>query len=221
MKVIKWLDDHLEEILMVIALILITLVCFTQAVIRKLPDVIMLFGKIGSESFRTGVANFAHSIKPFPWADEFSRFAWIWSVFLSLPYTIKRCSMLRVTVVLDALPEKARKICNIFVDLVNIAVLAFFFYWCFWGKNAVFVKQFTKIELSPAMEWPMWTIYLSLPVGFGLGVIRGIQVLVEHIKNFKEHQLTALEQTVADAAEEVAAAQSSEGIDPNKAVKEA
>lgn len=217
MKVIKWLDDHFEEFLLVIALILITVVCFTQAVIRKLPDVIIFFG-FGSES----VANFAHSIKPFPWADEFSRFAWIWSVFLSLPYTIKRCSMLRVTVVLDALPEKARKVFNIFVDVVNVALMLFFLYYCFFGKNAVIIKQFTKIELSPAMEMPMWGVYLALSVGFFLGAIRGIQVLVEHIRNFNVHQLTALEQTIADAAEEVAAAKGAEGIaDEPEAVKEA
>lgn len=207
MKVIKWLDDHFEEVLMVIALILITIVCFTQAVIRKIPDVIIFFG-FGSQS----VADFAHSIKPFPWADEFSRFMWIWSVFLSLPYTIKRCSMLRVTVVLDMLPEKARKVFNIFVDIVNIVIMGLFLYYCFFGKNAVIIKQFTKIELSPAMEWPMWIVFLAMPIGFALGVVRGFQVLIDHIRNFKAHQLTALEQTIADAAEEAAAAKRAEGI---------
>lgn len=210
MKVIKWLDDHFEEALMVLALILITVVCFSQAVVRKIPDLIIFVGKIGPESFEKSLTTFAHTIKPFPWADEFSRFAWIWSVFLSLPYTIKRWSMLRVTVMLDLIPEKARKVVNIVVDIVNIAVMLFFLYYCFFGKNAVIIKQFTKIELSPAMEWPMWVFYLCLPIGFCLGAIRGIEVLVGHIKNFSEHQLTALEQTVADAADEVAAAQGAE-----------
>ncbi|MDO4493917.1 MAG: TRAP transporter small permease [Clostridia bacterium] len=187
MKVIKWLDDHLEEFLLIVALVLITLVSFVQVIIRKVPWIPSL-----------------------QWAEEFCRFMWIWSVFLSLPYTIRRGSMLRVTVAIDLLPEKGRKVINLLVDIINIAVMCVLLYHCLVGSKAVFIKNIRKIELSPAMLWPMWTIYLSLPVGFFLGVVRGVQILVEHIKNFNVHQLTALEQTVADAAEEVATAQNAE-----------
>ncbi len=186
MKVIKWLDDHFEEFLMILCLVAITVVMFMQVIIRKIPWVPAL-----------------------TWAEEFCRFAWIWSVFLSLPYTIKRSSMLRVTVLLDLMPQKVRKILDIAVDVIIIASMALLLY------HAIPLVQdrFISAETSPAMLWPMWIMYSFMIIGFGLGVVRGIQVLVRHITHFSEKQLSTIEQTMKEAAEEVAMAQSAEGIE--------
>ena len=59
---------------------------------------------------------------------------------------------------------------------------------------------------SPAMELPMAAVYICLLIGFGLGVLRGIQQIVLHVMNFNKKELTTLEQAMADAAEEAAAA---------------
>lgn len=179
MKVIRWLDDHFEEVLLVIFLVLITVVSFLQVLIRKIPW-----------------------IPAFTWAEEFCRFAWIWSVFLSLPYTIKRGSMLRVTVLLDAMPFTVRKCLNIFVDLMNIFAMALLFYF----SIPLVRDRFISAETSPAMLWPMWIIYCSIAIGFGLAVIRGIQMLVFHIKHFNDKPLSTIEQTMQEAAEEAAMA---------------
>ena len=48
---------------------------------------------------------------------------WIWTVFMSLPYTIRKGSMLRVSVLLDTLPQMVRKVINIAVDLVTAACM--------------------------------------------------------------------------------------------------
>ncbi|MDO5343213.1 MAG: TRAP transporter small permease subunit, partial [Bacteroidia bacterium] len=100
-KTIHFIDEHFEETLLVIMLVLITLVEFLQVVIRNIPWIPAL-----------------------KWAEEFCRFCWIWSVFLSLPYTIKKASMLRVSVLLDAFSEKVRNTMNIAVDLINACIMA-------------------------------------------------------------------------------------------------
>lgn len=185
MTVIKWLDDHFEEILLVILLVMITVVSFLQVVIRKIPWIPAL-----------------------TWAEEFCRFAWIWSVFLSLPYTIRRSSMLRVTVLLDAMPENVRKVLNIVVDVINLAAMALLFYYAF----PVTIDRYLSAETSPAMLWPMWLMYASMILGFGLAVVRGIQVLILHIIHFGEKQLSTVEQAIQDAADEIAMANEAEGL---------
>lgn len=73
MKVIKWLDAHFEETILVLLLVAIACISMIQVLFRKIPFVTSL-----------------------TWAEEFCRFLWIWSVFLSLPYTIRsrcRCSL--------------------------------------------------------------------------------------------------------------------------------
>ena len=184
MRVLKWLDEHFEEAMLVVLLALIACVELLQVVFRNLSFVDAL-----------------------TWPEEFCRFCWIWSVFLSLPYTIRKGSMLRVNVLVDLLPQVVRKSVNIAIDLINAAVMGLLF------VNAIQVVNGIKIsgESSPAMTWPMWIIYSIMLVGFGLGALRGLQMAAIHVKHFNEKELTTLEQTMADAAEEAEAGKRAEG----------
>lgn len=177
MKVVKWLDAHLEEFLLVILLVVIACVSLLQVIIRKVPWVPSL-----------------------TWAEEFCRFCWIWSVFLSLPYTIRMGNMLRVGVLLDAMPNLIRKTINILVDIVTTSCMALLAY----HSVAVVSGIRASGEASPAMLWPMWIVYSVMLIGFVLAVLRGIQQIVIHIKHFNEKELTTLEQTMMEAAEEAA-----------------
>ena len=184
MKCIKWLDEHLEETLLVIALVLISCVELLQVVIRNVPFIPAL-----------------------TWAEEFCRFCWIWSVFLSLPYTIRKSSMLRVTVLMDLFPGKVRSVINILVNLITAAVMLLL------GVNSVGVvgKIMSSGETSPAMGWAMWIVYSVMLAGFFLGTLRALQQAALHIRSFNEKQLSAAEQTMAEAAEEADAGRKAEG----------
>ena len=184
MKVLKWLDEHAEEAVLVVLLELISCIELIQVIFRNLPFVDAL-----------------------TWPEEFCRFAWIWSVFLSLPFTIRKASMLRVSVLVDMLPQAVRKVVNILIDLINAAVMALLFYY---SVGVVYGIR-TSGEASPAMTWPMWIIYVSMLIGFGLGAFRAIQMIIIHIQHFGEKELSTLEQTMADAAEEAEAGKRAEG----------
>lgn len=184
MKVIKWLDDHFEETFLVILLVLITCVSLIQVIIRNIPWV--------------------PSLK---WAEEFCRFMWIWSVFLSLPYTIRKGSMLRVSVLLDLFPQAVRKTISIVVDIITTACMALLAYY----STDVVADILASGETSPAMLWPMWIVYSVMLIGFALGTLRGVQQAAIHIINFNEKELSAIEQTIAEAAEEAAAGKRAEG----------
>ena len=141
------------------------------------------------------------------WAEEFCRFCWIGSVFLSLPYTIRTVSMLRVCVLLDLLPQKVHKAINVLVYFVTAACMALLA----WHSVGVVAYMVKSGELSPAMRWPMWAVYSTMLVGFTLGTLRGIQQGILHIMRFGERELTTLEQTMQDAASEAAAGKRAEG----------
>ena len=97
---IHWLDLHLEETFLMVMLVLIAGITMLQVIVRKIP----------------GMASLT-------WAEELCRFLWIWSVFLSLPYTIRMDSMLRVGVLKDLLPETLRKVLNLAVDAVTLGCM--------------------------------------------------------------------------------------------------
>ena len=183
MKVVKWLDEHMEEFLLVILLVVIACVSLLQVIIRKIPWIPSL-----------------------TWAEEFCRFGWIWSVFLSLPYTIRMGNMLRVGVLLDMLPNAVRKTVNILVDIVTTACMGLLAY----HSVAVVGGIQASGEASPAMLWPMWIVYSVMLIGFVLAVLRGFQQMYIHVTHFNEKELTTIEQTMRDAAEEAALAKGGE-----------
>ena len=166
MRLIKWLDEHLEETLMIILLIIIACVTMIQVIVRKVPWLTSL-----------------------TWAEEFCRFMWIWSVFISLPYTIRMENMLRVGVLVDLLPQAMKKIIGIIVDLINMFCMGLLGFYSF----EVLENIYTSHEFSPAMEWPMWIVYAVMLFGYVLATIRAFQVMILHVKRFHERELTTLE----------------------------
>ena len=184
MKVLKWLDDHFEEIFLVIFLVLISCVSLIQVIWKKVPF-----------------------LKALPWTNEFCCFMWIWTVFLSLPYTIRKGSMLRVSVLLDAMPQIVRKTINVLVDLITMACMGLMTV----HSTSVISSIIESGETSAAMQWPMWIVYIMMFVGFLLATLRAFQMLIIHIMHFGEKELTTLEQSMQEAAEEAATAKNAEG----------
>ena len=138
---------------------------------------------------------------------------WIMSVFISLPYTIRKSNMLRVNVVLDLFPQKFRKVINLCVDVIIAACMALLAYHCVeclnWSAGTMLAGA--KAETSPAMGWPMWWLYAVALFGLCLGTLRAVQMFFIHIKNFGVRELTTLEQTQLDAKAEAEAGLRAEG----------
>ena len=174
MSAIKWLDEHFEEAIMVVLLALISCVMMAQIIAR----------------------NFFNSMT---WPEEFSRYCYIWTVFLSLGYTIKKGNMLKVGLVMDLLPQKLRRAIEIVANLIILSICVVFFRYSI--TYAGIIK--TIGQISPAMHIPMWIMYLSTVLGFGMALIRTAQEVVSNIKNFNVKAETTLEATIKEAKEEV------------------
>ena len=155
MKTLRWLDAHFEGAMLAILLVCIAIVELLQVIFRNLPFVPAL-----------------------TWAEEFCRFCWVWSVFLSLPYCIRKGCMLRVSLLPDLLNGKARAILEILVDLITIAAMLLL------GVHAVGVADGVRAsgETSPAMRLPMGLVYRIMLPGFFLGALRGAQQLARHLR---------------------------------------
>lgn len=167
MKIIKWLDDHFEECILVFLLAVICVVELMQVVARNVPFFPAL-----------------------TWAEELCRFAWIATVFLSVPYTIRTATSLRVTALIDIIPWKLRNIVDVIMDVLTCAIMAVMTY----SSLIVFQRILESGETSPAMVLPMWTLYLIVLIGFALAVVRSIQMFVIHVKNINVEPKNTVEE---------------------------
>ena len=107
------------------------------------------------------------------WAEEYAKFAIIWITFAGCGAAVRCDAHMRISALLDALGPRAQKVLNTFVALVCIAFSIFLI--VYGGK--VTGSMIRTGQTSPSMQLPMWVVYLSLPVGGALMVVRFLQSL--------------------------------------------
>ena len=171
MKAVKWLDEHFEEAIIIFLLAVISIVELMQVICRNVPGIPAL-----------------------SWAEEMARYAWIVTVFISLPFTIRTSTTLRVTALVEAFPWKLTNIMNIIVDIVTAVVLGIMA----WTTITVIGQVQLGGSVSPAMQIPMWLLYVVIFIGFAGGALRAIQMCVIHIKNINVKPVNSVEAAAAD-----------------------
>lgn len=153
MKLIKFLDEHLEKMILGVLVGVINVVMLLQIVMRYV---------------------FNNSL---PWTEELCRYCYIYFMFIGTAFAVKENSHLRVDSLLTALPKAARAILETVVDVVVTALLVFLFA----ASVRMVVSAYQVGNYSAGLKLPLYLLYLSVPLGFGLTVFRYVQRLVRKL----------------------------------------
>ena len=126
MKTIKWLDDHLEEYL------LIALSVFT---------VVIIFGQV----FMRYVLS-----SSLAWSEEIARYAFIWMIYIGVSYGVKKGRHLGVDAFSDLFQEKGKIILAI---IANFCFLVFSAIVVYFGFDIVLRITRESAALQLPMGW--------------------------------------------------------------------
>lgn len=154
MNILKWLDENLEKTILCIFLSIMVVVMGVQVVARYI--------------FNSSLS----------WSEELSRYLFIWSAFLSLPYTIKNGIALKIDQLLTLFSQDGKRVINI---IGYILMLVFFTFMLFKATDVVQIA-INSGQRSPALGLPMYLVQASSVVGFILAIVRVVQFLVINIK---------------------------------------
>lgn len=116
------------------------------------------------------------------WAEEYTKFAIMWVTFAGCGAGIRYSAHMSITALAEAVNEKIKRILSVIVHIVGLIFSAFLLVY---GAKVTYSVYATS-QLSPAMEIPMYLVYISVPIGGALLIIRLIQSLVRIIKDIKE-----------------------------------
>ncbi len=156
MKVIKWLNEHLEEAILCILLILMTIIMGVQVASRYI---------------------FSYSLS---WSEEITRYLFIWSAFLSIAYCTKKRINIRVEQFVSMIPESAYSYIKLVDDIIRLLIFIYLLPFAYrYLTSAVHSGQ-----LSPACGIPMYFIQVAPLIGFILVIFRTAQQLFLEIKEF-------------------------------------
>ena len=98
------------------------------------------------------------------WAEEFARYCMIWSVFLGIGVAAVRGQHFMVNAIGLFCPPNIIRVSQI---LCAILVAAFSLMCVIYGFD-VLAWQITANQITATLHWPMWLMYLSIPLGLAL-----------------------------------------------------
>ncbi len=154
MKVVKWLDKYLEEVLLTAMLIAISVIMIAQVISRYI--------------FNASLS----------WSDELARYLLVWSCFLSISYCVKRRISIKIEQLQNALPKKAIPWLRLIRHTIVFAycVIMIPYAWTYLQQAVA------SGATSAAMQIPMSWIQSAPLVGFILLAIRVAQAWVREFK---------------------------------------
>ena len=146
-KVFRWLDDSLEETLMVITLILMTVIMGIQVFSR----------------YALGAS--------LTWSEELTRYLFVWEGFLSVSYCTKKCISIKIEQFVAMFPRRGKAI----FKLVNHSFELIFFFYLIPFAVKYLISAVESGQVSPACHIPMYYVQAAPLVSFVLVAIRIMQ----------------------------------------------
>jgi TRAP-type C4-dicarboxylate transport system permease small subunit len=147
MPILKWLDQHFEEV--ILSFFSFSMILFS-----------------GLQVFMRYVAN-----SSLAWSEELTRYTFVWTGFFCIGYCIRRRSELRIDTFITMLPFKIRTVLEIILDFFSIILFLLFAY----TAVVIIQKTVNLKQISSALGIPMQYVYMAPVVGFFVGVVRLIQ----------------------------------------------
>ncbi len=146
--------DHLEETLIVAFMGVATLLTFVAVVLR----------------YTTGAG--------IGWAQELTIYLFIWMAKFGAAYGVRTGIHIGVDVLVRKLGARRRRV----MVLVGLSLGAFFTaVVALLGAKFVYFIYHTG-QRAPDLDWPMWVVYLAVPLGSALMCYRFLQVMVGYVK---------------------------------------
>jgi TRAP-type C4-dicarboxylate transport system permease small subunit len=152
----RWLLDHAEELLGGVAFVGMTAIVFANVCARYLLNA------------------------PIPGADELATLGFTWAVFLGASAGVRRRLHLGLEVVTRLAPPRARA----GIALAATALMAAFA--ALIGVHGTTLMETAELKRTPVLQWPYTWVYLAVPVGAALMLLRLAGVAREHARRLRD-----------------------------------
>lgn len=146
-KVIHWLDENLEECILILLLIGMTLI-------------------MGIQVFSRYVLGMSLS-----WSEELTRYLFIWCGFISVSYCSKKCLSIKIEQFVALFPRRGKALFKV----VNHTFELIFFLYMIPYAWSYMMSAVTSGQVSPACSIPMYYVQAAPFVSFLLVAIRILQ----------------------------------------------
>ena len=142
--------------------------------VRKLVKLIIMimFGLLVLVVFAQVIARFVFN-DPFRWSEELARYLQIWMIILTSSICIRKGTHIAIDYATHALPFIYRKLLKL------VLLLLIMFYLIIIIVYGAKIISIITMQISPAMQIPIYIVYLAVPIG---GFLMFIEALISFFK---------------------------------------
>ena len=162
MKVIRWLDEWAEEVLVSVMLSLLVIL-------------------LGTEVFSRFILS-----KSFTWIEELCRYLFVWASYIGVAIAVKRKEQLRILMLMNVLEKyypRFVKVCYVLSELSFTTFCCIIFYY-----SLQMMENMSRFkQVSASLEIDIMYAYLIIPLSMVLTAFRTLQGLYRDFKNKSLH----------------------------------
>ncbi|WP_020406971.1 TRAP transporter small permease [Hahella ganghwensis] len=165
----------------------------TEAVILALGVLLMALNTCVNVVARFGFG------KGLFFSGEINRILIIMITFAGIGYAARHGRHIRMSAIYDTLPVMGRKVLMVIIAFFTSAIM---FFLCYFSVEYI-SDLYDRGRILPALGFPIWIIYIWVPVGFA---VTGIQYFLTGIKNLTSRDVylsTGVVDGYADTESEV------------------
>ena len=160
MKLLRFLNDHFEEYLLVVLMVVEVVVVFAQVVTRYV----------------------FHS--PLAWSEELARYMFIWLVWIGAAYATK----MRQNIIIDVVCSKFKGNVKLISEIINFVLFVVLMLFMLWTTSTVMMQVYESNSIGTGTHLPMWIVWLSLPLSMALNLLRYTQNFVYDLKHWNDRK---------------------------------
>lgn len=158
MKAVKWLDRHIEEIMLTFLTALLLTVLFLQVLFR-----------------------FAIKL-PLGWTEELAINMLPWLCYFGSSLAVRERKHMRIEIITHFLPKKLQKVFDLISDFCFLAFSIFVLYYSTILTQNIILKN----AKTAVLAWPKWVMYIGIPIAFALTCYRLAEDIIRCFKELKE-----------------------------------
>ncbi len=128
-----------------------------------------------------------------PWTEELALYAMVYMALLGMELGLRDGTQVSVTAITSKV--EGTMIGRI-LDIVSRVILVAFVFMMFQYGHALVLKQIQTGQTSPVMKIPMYLLYLSLTISFGITLINQALILIGRIFNIPMDELTKIDDLI-------------------------
>ncbi|PAE30341.1 TRAP transporter permease DctQ [Paenibacillus sp. 7884-2] len=174
MKVVRWLDEHFEEYILVFLSAFTVVIIFLQVVMRYVFD------------------------NSLTWSEEMARYMFIWLIYIGVSYAVKKKRHLGVDAIAMLFKEKGKLIVAL---IANFSFLIFAIVMTYFGLDIVLRVTRESAALQIPLTWVYVAPVVGMTLT-SIRLIQNMVIEVKQLKELKNKNSNSKQLT--DGQEEIA-----------------